>query len=253
MAKYKPTHRQATLYDKLLKQQNKLRKRLIRQRKELEESTGVGRLPDLVIPSKAHTRRNVNNYSFDSYEEFRRKLKALTNLYGYNPDNRKTDPLLRWYKLNYKDKILELWREKIADVGDRFGAGKLDVLHEFGHEGGRYTQAEIDRIRELGGDVSRLADYMEAYNELVGMRIAQFMDAYNNSYFPKYQFIYNDLEKLGVGESGFLEQLVQGIKDYKRDFAFFGKGLGKLDTTNRTSYTNRQKSMVAKKKEKINK
>ena len=73
-----PSERTINLYNRLVANQNKVRKTLIRLHKNAEETSGAGRLPALVIPKSA--RRIKNNYfQVLSKDELKRRLKAFYN------------------------------------------------------------------------------------------------------------------------------------------------------------------------------
>ena len=69
----KPSQRSINLYNRLIEQQNKVRKTLIHVHKKAEETIGAGRLPALIIPKSAHKIRN-NQFSISG--PYRRRIKT---------------------------------------------------------------------------------------------------------------------------------------------------------------------------------
>lgn len=204
---WRPTQKALDRYDELVKQQNKLRRQLLRRRKKVEETSDSGRLPSLIIPAKG-----VKSIKIDwrqvGAKEFRRKMKMLSNLV--------TGGLQGWYKRNYKDAILLAWRQGLEEAilqeykeNIKIVARKseLDQL-AFGEdvkmlEGGYFTQ-------DLMEEYPKFKEHFELYNRLQRMEIGVFMEMYDRGMFPLFKFIY--LEMIGsTSENSFLEELKDSI------------------------------------------
>ena len=186
MAKnWKPTLKQLSVYDELLKRQNYTRKRLLRRRRIMEEESSFGRgLPTLVIPMKAKRFRDITRYRFDSYKEYREKLKALRELYGT-----KGSPLKQYYMRTYKENILNMiqdWiKNKIGfteEPADPYRAGQTKPYY--------YSDIQIAEVGKKDGRILML------YNELKSLESAKFMALYDADVMPTPRMIYNDITSM---------------------------------------------------------
>ena len=200
--KWTPSQKQLSLYDELLKRQNITRKRLLKRRRIAEEEgSSFGRpLPDLVIPVKARRHRNLSSYKFNSYEEYRQKIKALQQLYGG-----KGDPLLRYYKETYKKNILTLIRGWVEDI----------LGFKYAPDGyfGRYSDEQIQIANQMANDGGR---FLELYNKMIGLSTGEFMTMYDSGFFPKMKYIYEEMKGIGGVEFSYVDEFLESFKDFRR-------------------------------------
>lgn len=185
--KWKPSQKQLSIYDELLKRQNEVRKQVLRRRKIIE-GEGTGRtLPDLIVPMKARRSRDLN-YSFNSYEDFRKKLKALKDLYGMNDDATE-----HFYREKYKNNILGILKDWLG-VNPTGKFGKYE-------EGDMLNNPELER-------------YMLVYNDLVSLDIGTLMAMYDSGMIPSLRYIYQDMQ----GKTSFseIDYFISNFKDLRR-------------------------------------
>lgn len=207
--RWKPSLKQLTLYDELLKRQNITRKKLLKRRKRAEEETSFGRgLPDLVIPKKVRRYRDLTRYRFDSYEEYRNQIRALQTLYGG-----KGSPDLQYYKETYRNNILGLFYHL-----DEFGKiqGWIKDYAGFNEKPqgnfGRFSKEQIQRAyigNEDGGK------FLELYNKIISLSIGEFMTMYDFGYIPKIKYIYNEMSGKGV-QFAVVDEFLDYYSDYRR-------------------------------------
>lgn len=202
--KWTPSLKQLSLYDELLKRQNITRKRLLKRRRIAEqEGSSFGRpLPDLVLPMKVRRHRNVMRYAnqFNSYEEYRAKIRALQQLYGG-----KGDPLLRYYKETYKKNILALVKGWVTDV----------LGYNIAPQGyfGKYSDEQIQDSNQVANDGGR---FLELYNKFIGMSTGEFMAMYDSGFIPKMKYIYEEMKGVGGVEFSYVDEFLESFKDFRR-------------------------------------
>ena len=184
---WRPSLKQLSLYDELLKRQNITRKRLLKRRRIAEEESSIsGRgLPTLVIPKKARRYRDFTRYRFDSYEDYRRKMAELRALYGG-----KGSPLKQFYKSSYKENILNMIHEWIVnkihfdeEFGDPYRAGMKKPYY--------YSDIQIASVGKKDGRI------LELYNYLKSLDIDKFMAMYDLNVMPDLHTIYDDITTQG--------------------------------------------------------
>lgn len=111
MAKLRrPSQHTIDLYNKLVAQQNKVRKNLIRIHKQAEETIGAGRLPALIIPKKAR-RVSQRDFSIDKVN-LKRKLKAFWQRYREAKEFFGRG-IKSYLSKTLKEGYMELWRERM--------------------------------------------------------------------------------------------------------------------------------------------
>ena len=202
--KWTPSLKQLSLYDELLKRQNITRKRLLKRRRIAEqEGSSFGRpLPDLVLPMKVKRHRNVTRYSkrFDSYADYREKIKALQNLYGG-----KGDPLLRYYKETYKKNITNIIKGWIVDI----------LNYKLAPDGyfGRYSDEQIQMANQVAQDGGR---FLELYNKMIGLSTGEFMTMYDSGFFPKLKYIYEEMKGVGGVEFSYVDEFLDSFSSFRR-------------------------------------
>lgn len=201
--KWTPSQKQLSLYDELLKRQNITRKRLLRRRRIAEEEGSAGRpLPDLVIPMKAKRYRDFSRYSkrFDSYEDYRNKIRALQTLYGG-----KGSPELQFYKESYKRNILNTIRDWIET--------EINFNQKPAGNFGKYSEEQIylaNKVAEEGGK------FLELYNKMIGLSIGEFMTMYDSGFFPKLKYVYQEMKSVGSVSFSYVDEFLYSYKDFRR-------------------------------------
>lgn len=201
--KWTPSQKQLQLYDELLKRQNITRKRLLRRRRVIEERGGFGRpLPDLVIPMKAKRHRDVQRYAnyFDSYADYRNKMRALQMLYGG-----KGSPELAFYKSSYKHNILEHIKGWIGDY--------LNFSEKPDGYFGKYSEEQIYKANQIAEDGGK---FLELYNKMVGLSTSEFMVMYDSGMIPKLKYIYDEMRNVGEISFSFVDEFLDSYRDYRR-------------------------------------
>ena len=201
--KWTPSEKQLKLYDELLKRQNITRKRLLRRRRITEEEGSTGRpLPDLIIPMKARRYRDMSRYSlrFDSYADYRNKIRALQLLYGG-----KGSPELQFYKENYRKNILDLikgwidseinFRQKPAGYFGKYSEEQIMIANQSAEDGGKF---------------------LELYNKMISLSIGEFMVMYDSGYFPKLQYIYDEMKTVGSVSFSYVDEFLYSYSDFRK-------------------------------------
>lgn len=201
MAKnWKPTLKQLSVYDELLKRQNIARKRLLKRRRIAEQETSFGRgLPDLVIPIKVKRYRDITRYRFNSYEDYRKKVSALQELYGG-----KGTPDLQYYKQTYKKNILNLIKGWIQDY----------IGYREKPEGyfGKYSDEQIQKAYIAIEDGGK---FLNLFNKMQSLSTGEFMTMYDFGYIPRIKYIYNEMSGKGV-QLNIVDEFLDSFKDYRR-------------------------------------
>ena len=202
--KWTPSLKQLSLYDELLKRQNLTRKRLLKRRRKAEEKgSSFGRpLPDLVLPMKARRYRDITRYAprFDSYEDYRNKIRALQNLYGG-----KGSPELQWYRENYRKNILGIIKGWIQD----------ELNFNYKPEGyfGKYSEEQIQMANQVANDGGR---FLDLYNKMISLSMGEFMTMYDSGFFPKLKYIYEEMKGIGGIEFSYVDEFLDSYKDFRR-------------------------------------
>lgn len=197
--KWTPSLKQLSAYDELLKRQNIARKRILRRRKIAEEQGGGRPLPDLVIPMKARRHRDVTKYKFDSYKEYREKMKLLSDLYGG-----KGSPDQQVYKNEYKRNILSI----IKDWIDKYLAFPEKPNGRFG----KYSEEQIYRANQVAEDGGK---FLILYNDLISLSIGEFMAMYDTGYIPTLKVIYEEIQSSNVNLSK-VDEFIDSFSDWRR-------------------------------------
>lgn len=201
--KWTPSQKQLQLYDELLKRQNITRKRLLRRRRIIEERGGSGRpLPDLVLPMKAKRSRDISRYAnyFDSYEDYRNKMRALRELYGG-----KGSPELGFYRSAYKRNILDHIKGWIEDY--------LNFSEKPKGYFGKYSEEQILIANQIADDGGK---FLELYNKMISLSTAEFMAMYDTGMIPKLKYIYDEIRNVGSISFSYVDEFLDSYSDFKR-------------------------------------
>lgn len=162
------------------------------------------RKPDLVLPKSRRMKK-----TFESREDFLKQMDEL----------RKYTSIKRYFKMNYKDKILELLRADMSRQVEKVDENWNDKWGEFepASDRGKYTAEQKAEFPEL-------SDWMTMYNKMVDMSISNFMAFYAQGYIPEYQFIYDEIERLGNRGSRDSRQDIR-LETLQTNYSlFFNKG-----------------------------
>lgn len=191
-----PSIKTIDLYNRLVANQNKVRKTLIRVHKNAEETSGAGRLPALVIPKSA--RRIKNNYFQGlSKDELKRRLKLFYA--KYKESKRLFGQGLKSYLARIvKDGYLDLWKDQIDFVGGGRPEGAF----------GRYSKEQIEN--------SYMGEYMEVYNLLNSLSSEVFLALLYSGRIIQFKYIYQDIiSGTGEKENSWLQQQKEILEIYR--------------------------------------
>lgn len=202
--KWTPSQKQLQLYDELLKRQNITRKRLLRRRRIIEEEGSFGRpLPDLIIPMKAKRHRNISRYAsyFDSYEDYRNKIRALQQLYGKG----KEDPTFSFYRSTYRNEILGLIKGWIGDY--------LNFAEKPKGFFGKYSEEQIQFVNQIGEDAGK---FLELYNKMISLSLGEFMSMYDRGFIPRLKYIYDEIRNVSSIEFSYVDEFLDSYSDFRK-------------------------------------
>ena len=215
MAKrWKPSLKQASEYDELLRKQNITRKRLLRIRRITEEESYSGRtgLPDLILPKKARRYRDLSRYTFNSYEEFRElKAKLKAEYSDFELSFSKAH-----YFQNYKNAILSMLQEEFDKRNIVYDMDKSGLPKGEGWRG-RFTDEQIE---DLTYKAPELKKFIEFFNKVAGMNTDSFITMYFSGEIPVLKYIY--LEMLGSLKED--NQIERFYSDYQTFWKRFRSG-----------------------------
>ena len=188
MAYKLPSQRSIDLYNKLVEQQNKVRKTLRRIHKKAEEALGAGRLPALVIPKSAHKirRSHFNNMTSMKLKMFWQAYREKKALFSHGLDSYLNKVVVKGYR--------ELWEGE-------YGIGEKPALNSFG---GMYSKEQIENADE------DKADAMRAYNGLFTKGPMFFLAMLYTNNVISFKYIYQELY-MGTGskEYSFIDQQIE--------------------------------------------
>ena len=178
----KPSPATINLYNRLMEQQNKVRKILRRIHKNAEETQGAGRLPALVIPKPARKVR-PDNFNKLSNAELQRRLRAFYDRLA-EAKNLFASGIKSYLSRTLKDGYIELWRDQIEQF---FGETPEGYFGKFSKE----------QIENSEGGI-----YMKVFNQMQQMSPALFLALLYAGKIIQFKWIYQDMQA-GLG----------GIKD----------------------------------------
>ena len=206
---YKPSKLKKKRYNRYLKNVRNIRtlveiaskmgKLDLEKTREDERYRNVERIiPDMVLPEEIK-----NKSYFKDEEEFETayaKAEQFRNLE-------------RYFTKNYKNKRLDLLKDKIADIRDEVyfrDAGSRPLEPESVH--GTYT-------REQQEQYPALKDYMTYYNIQKRMSTAEFMEAYFGGWIKPFKYIYHEKvvsDDKSTEETSQLSQALEMIRLYRK-------------------------------------
>ena len=188
----KPSEHTIDLYNQLVEQQNKVRKKLYRVHKHAEETLGAGRLPSLVVPKSA--RKIRKNYFEVDRASLQRRSKAFWN--AYNEKKELFGQGLRSYLARtVKNGYMDLWRDQILFMSGESPEGVAS----------RFTREQID--------TSFMGEFMEVYNKLVSLSPEVFLAMLYSGRIIQFKFIYSEMIGQGNKEYSWLDQQLDLLKE----------------------------------------
>lgn len=185
----KPSQKSIDLYNKLIAQQNKVRKQLKRIHKNAEETVGAGRLPALIIPKPARKLRRSYFEGLSAKELNRRLRKYWSKLSELKTEFSKG--LTSYLARTVKDGYMELWLDQI----ERHSGERPDVFH--GH---LFSKEQIQE--------SEYGDFMKTYNRLFMLSPEVFLAMLYTGRMIAFKYIYRELERVSHNgaEGSWLEE-----------------------------------------------
>lgn len=198
MAKLRrPSQHTIDLYNKLVEQQNKVRKNLIRIHKQAEETQGSGRLPALIIPKKAR-RISQRDFNVDKLS-LRRKLQAFWRRYREAKEFF-GQGIKSYLSKTLKEGYMELWRERM-----QIEMGLIP-------EGYRNNFSKL-QLNEMTESERRIASI---YNMLNRLSSEVFLALLYKGKLLQFQFIYEDMHN-GTADkvNSWSEQQAFNLEDYR--------------------------------------
>lgn len=201
--KWSPSLAQLDVYEELLKEQNKVRREILRRRVKIERERKGQRLPDLVIPKRAKIKK-LKTYRFKSFREYQSKVRELKRLYGRG--------IASYYKYTLKNNFLEAYRNMIQ--GAMESEGNYRTSYEPETMGGYYSKEQIEEAGDIG-------KYMRLYNQYLAMPSEKFQDMYDRGYIVPIRYIYQEMI------SGTKSQSVSFLEEQKEEFRIYNSLYGK--------------------------
>ena len=178
---YKISKTQRNMLKPLYRNITKLRKYLIESKRAGNRSLGAESsriVPDLVLPKQFSY---YQKYKFESRKDYQERIGEL----------KEYKSIQKYIRVNYKDKILKLYREDI--IGEAPNGSN-----------GQYTIEQI-KGSELYGDI------MEHYNKMNRMSSENFFDAYQKGYIKAFRYVYID-ETVNPARRGYESQVSEAIE-----------------------------------------
>lgn len=170
---WKPSQKELSVYEQLLKKYNKMRQQVIKAHRALEEHTPSGRMPSLVVPER-HRKMTLRQIQIGGRRLFKLKLRQLkTNIRG---------GLGAFFK-RYKDGYLELYRDLIGETPE------LNPFHSSA-KGFLYSEEQI-KLAHI--NEPELAKFMRTYNDIVRLNPAVFTLLIKSGKIPSFQRLYDEL------------------------------------------------------------
>lgn len=194
----KPSQRTIDLYNQLVSEQNKVRKRLLRIHKRAEEAVGAGRLPALIIPKRAH--KIKHNYFDVDKATLKRRLQAFWKRYreakAYFGQGIKS-----YLSKTLKEGYMELWRERMADEESGLGLEPEGYRNNFSKE----------QLEEMTKDQRKVA---EIYNFLNRLSPEVFLALLYRGKLIQFQFIYEEMSGIRDKENSWVYQQAELLAPY---------------------------------------
>ena len=190
------TGKQLELYDAMRKKVMAVRRKMLRKRREIEQSQGgrMNALPALVLPKRPPNRLYIMSHT-DPWKAYRKYMSLMK------------DSLSATMEVRYN--YFFAFREMLeSQAGIHF-------------EKGRITKEEMDKITD--DDIRRIAEvYQKLFNRAYGHGgLEKFLDMYERGYIVQLRWIYDEIQGSTLAGTFSLEQL-ELIELYKQT-TFKGK------------------------------
>lgn len=160
---WKPTQKQISQYEMLLKKYNKIRNQIVRAHKSLEKRTPTGRMPSLVVPERQH-KMSMRQMRITGRQVFNLKIKQLKKVVHGG---------LQAFYSDYKKSYLELYRNYIIGYDPD------------GYQGRFYSALQIKEA-----EIPELAQFMHDYNSIVNMNGTVFALLVKTGRMPEFKYLY---------------------------------------------------------------
>lgn len=199
------TGKQLDLYDAMRKKVMAVRRKMIRRRREIENTQGgrMNALPALVLPKRPPNRLYIMNRP-DPWKAYRKYMDVMRE------SLRATKEIRRNYFIAFRDMLEQ---------------------HGIHFEHGRITQAEMQSI--VDDDLKQIAEvYNKMFNRAYGHNgLEKFLDMYERGYIVQLRWIYDELEGKTLAGTFTAEQL--DLLNLYSKTVFKGKG---IDLATSTAY-----------------
>lgn len=190
----RPSQHTIDLYNKLVEQQNKVRRRLLRIHRKAEETIPTGRLPALIIPKKA---RKIKRDFFVDKANLKRKLQAFWD--KYNKAKAFFGQGIKSYlSKTLKQGYMDLWRDQMQQ--------QLGLMPE-----GHYSTFSPLQLKEMTEDERRIA---EIYNFLMRLSSETFLALLYRGKLLQFQFIYEEMKYGQNKEYSWIQQQADLLSPY---------------------------------------
>ena len=196
MALRRPSQHSIDLYNKLVEEQNKVRRRLLRIHKKAEETIPAGRLPALIIPKKA--RKITREYFEVDKMSLKRKLRAFWKKYSQAKEFF-GQGIKSYLSRTLKDGYLELWRNQMQE--------QLGIMVE----GGKWYFTPL-QLKEMSEEDRRFA---EIYNFLARLSPEVFLALLYRGKLLQFQFIYEEMRYGARKEYSWIDQQIELLEPYR--------------------------------------
>lgn len=202
MALRRPSQHSIDLYNKLVEEQNKVRRRLLRIHKKAEETISAGRLPALIIPKRARKIR-ADYFEVDKVAQ-KRRIKAFWKNYA-QAKKFFGQGIKSYLSRTLKDGYLELWRNQIQE--------QLGIKPEGGVNakvGAWYFSSS--QLEEMNEEERKIA---EIYNFLARLSPEVFLALLYRGKLLQFQFIYEEMRYGSRKEYSWIDQQVELLEPYR--------------------------------------
>lgn len=175
-------------YERIQKEYNKLRKRLIKKTRRFEERNETGRLPSLVIPERKR-KIQLRTAMRMSRREMWRRINALRKVVNAGESG--------FFKL-FKRSYFELYRSVIGEQPEAFN-------------GFKYSEQQIAEMYNVD---SKMASLMESYNALFQMPSEIFYLLLKRGDIPSFKMIYAE----AIGGVSYYESVLDRLSEISHDW-----------------------------------
>ncbi len=206
MALRRPSQHSINLYNKLVEQQNKVRRRLLRIHKKAEETISAGRLPALIIPKRAK-KIPAGYFEVDKVAQkmlLKSRIKAFWKKYSQAKEFF-GQGIKSYLSRTLKDGYLELWRNQMQE--------QLGIKPEGGMNakvGAWYFSSS--QLQEMSEEERKIA---EIYNFLARLSPEVFLALLYRGKLLQFQFIYEEMRYGSRKEYSWIDQQVELLEPYR--------------------------------------